>query len=48
MESRKLLGFSEKQNDLWLLCNRFFPSKIGGRTAWLGLLLFNLIFSSNF
>ncbi|CAG9811530.1 unnamed protein product [Chironomus riparius] len=40
MESKELksidLGFSEEQ-DSWLLTNRFFPSKIGGKAAWLEL-----------
>lgn len=31
-----LLGFAEEQ-DRWLLTNRFFPSKIGGKPAWLDL-----------
>lgn len=30
------LGFLEKQ-DAWLLTNKFFPSKVGGRPAWLEL-----------
>ena len=48
MESKELncvdLGFSEEQ-DSWLLTNRFFPSKIGGKVAWLGKLI-NLVYSS--
>lgn len=31
-----LLGFAEEQEN-WLLCNRFFPCKIGGQPAWLEL-----------
>lgn len=30
------LGFAEDQEG-WLLTNRFFPSKIGGKPAWLEL-----------
>lgn len=30
------LGFADEQEG-WLLTNRFFPSKIGGRPAWLEL-----------
>jgi hypothetical protein len=29
------LGFAEEQ-DAWLLTNRYFPSKIGGKVALLG------------
>lgn len=35
-ESSVDLGFLEKQ-DAWLLTNKFFPSKVGGRPAWLEL-----------
>lgn len=31
------LGFAEEQEG-WLLTNRFFPSKIGGQSAWLELM----------
>lgn len=31
------LGFLEQQES-WLLTNKFFPSKFGGRPAWLELL----------
>lgn len=30
------LGFLEQQ-EAWLLTNKFFPSKVGGRPAWLEL-----------
>lgn len=36
MESSVDLGFLEKC-DPWLLTNKFFPSKLGGRPAWLDL-----------
>lgn len=36
MESSVDLGFIEKCEP-WLLTNKFFPSKLGGRPAWLDL-----------
>lgn len=35
-ESKVDLGFLDKC-ELWLLVNKFFPSKIGGLPAWLNL-----------
>lgn len=35
-ESTVDLGFLEGQEP-WLLTNKFFPSKVGGRPAWLEL-----------
>lgn len=29
------LGFLDKCDDSWLLTNTYFPSKVGGRPAWL-------------
>lgn len=36
MESNVELGFIEKCEP-WLLTNKFFPSKLGGRPAWLDI-----------
>lgn len=33
--SRIDLGFLEKCDKPWLLTNTYFPSKVGGRPAWL-------------
>lgn len=34
-KSRVDLGFLEKSEKPWLLVNTYFPSKVGGRPAWL-------------
>lgn len=34
------LGFAEEQES-YLLTNRYFPSKIGGKPAWLGKLIYH-------